>query len=82
MLSGRRFLMLAIVRGNIMPKIELDQKTYESIKALADRAELTEAETITAMYHWLHNFYKGINGSIGLDLKAIITRLKISKKMS
>lgn len=58
-----------------MPQIELDQKTYEAIKALADRAELTEAETITAMYHWLHGFYKGINGSIGTDLQAIINRL-------
>ena len=58
-----------------MPKIELDQKTYESIKALSDRAELSEAETITAMYHWLHDYYKGLGGSIGTDLKAIITRL-------
>jgi len=58
-----------------MPQIELDRDTYEAVRALADRAELSEAETITAMYHWLHGFYKGINGSIGTDLKAVITRL-------
>ena len=58
-----------------MPNIELDQKTFDQIKALADRAEISEADCVKALYHWLHSFYKGINGSIGTDLKAVLNRV-------
>jgi len=50
--------------------IELDKKTFEEISALARLANLSEAETVRAMYCWLLTYYKTLNGSIGLDLRA------------
>lgn len=62
-----------------MPQIELDQKTYDAIRVLADRAELSEADTVRALYQWVHDFYKGLNGSIGTDLQAVVRRLDKEK---
>lgn len=63
-----------------MRKIEIDEKTFDKIKALADRAELSEADTVKAMYYWLHTFYNGINGSIGTDLKSTLQKAIKSDK--
>jgi len=50
--------------------VELDKKTSDQISALARLADLSEADTVRAMYCWLLTYYKNLNGSIGLDLRA------------
>jgi len=54
--------------------VELDKKTFEQVSSLASLAGLSESEIISSMYHWLHDYYKGLNGSIGYDLKAVFDR--------
>jgi len=50
--------------------VELDKKTSEEITSLARLANLSEVDTIRGMYYWLLHFYKTLNGSIGLDVRA------------
>jgi len=61
--------------------VELDKKTFEQVSALGSLAGLSESEIIKAMYHWLHDYYKGLNGSIGLDLKAVFDREQLKPSL-
>lgn len=56
--------------GAFLMLVELDKNTSDQISALARLADLSEADTVRAMYCWLLTYYKTLNGSIGLDLRA------------